>query len=159
MIARLTRARGIKGEISSVPLSDNPERVTRVYIRDIPLEIERTWWHQDKLVFKFAGIDTMTDAEKLNGADVCIPLEERAPLPEGEYYHSDLIGAQVIDLTTQHVIGQVRGWQEYGGPPLIEVTAPDGREILIPFVKDICREIDPAAKRIGAVLPDGLLDL
>jgi 16S rRNA processing protein RimM len=118
--------------------------------------IERIWDHDGTLIFKFAGIDSINDAEKLRGAEVRVPFEERAPLEEGEYYQSDLLGCEVRDLATGRVIGKVTGWEEYGGPSLLEVD--DGR-ILIPFVKAICPEVDLSARVIRVTLPEGLEDL
>jgi ribosomal 30S subunit maturation factor RimM len=53
----------------------------------------------------------------------------------------------------------VRGIEEYGGPVLLTVSAPDGREVSIPFARSICREIDTQRKRIRAWLPPGLEEL
>ena len=145
--------------MASIPLSDDPERVTRVFVNGIARQVERTWWHRDRLIFKFEGIDSMTEAEKLQGADVCIPKEERALLPDGEYYQTDLIGCQVVDAASGKSIGVVEDWQEAGGPALLQVRAEDGREILIPFAAAICTEIDPAGRRIGVNMPEGLADL
>lgn len=122
----------------------------------MPFEVERIWRHKESLVFKFAGVDSISAAEPLEGAEVCIPKEERAALPEGEFYQSDLIGCQVLDGKTGRLIGVVRDWQEYGGPPLLEVQGENGKEILIPFAKAICTAIQPDAKRIVVDLPEGL---
>ncbi len=56
-------------------------------------------------------------------------------------------------------VGVVKGVEEYGGPPLLRVEAADGREILVPFARSICREIDVAAKTIRVELPEGLREL
>ena len=53
----------------------------------------------------------------------------------------------------------VRGVEDYGGPSLLRVETADGREILIPFARSVCREIDVAAKIIRADLPQGLTEL
>ena len=81
MVAQLTRARGNKGEIAAVTLSDHPERIKRAYVNGTPLDVERVWWHDGRLIFKFAGVDSISAAEALAGLDVCIPADERAPLP------------------------------------------------------------------------------
>lgn len=159
IIAHLTRTRGNKGEIAAIPLSDHPERVKRVFVNGSELNVERIWRHDQKLIFKFAGIDSISDAERFENCDACIPLKERAPLAEGEYYQSDLVGCTVVDVTTGKTLGTVTDWQEYGGPPLIEVTAPDGREILIPFALSICKEVDLAARMVRVELPEGLAEL
>jgi 16S rRNA processing protein RimM len=130
--------------------------VTRVFVHEKPLEVERIWRHKDALIFKFVGVDSISAAEPFEGADVCIPKEERVPLPEGEYYQSDLVGCQVLDAGTGRLIGVVADWQEYGGPPLLEVQGENGKEILIPFAKSICVKIEPESKRILVDLPEGL---
>lgn len=144
--------------MAAIPLSDRAERVSSVLVNGSPLEIERIWRHKDALIFKFAGVDSISAAEPFEGAEVCIPKEERAALPEGEYYQSDLIGCQVLDANTQRIIGVVTDWHEYGGPPLLEVQGENGKEVLIPFAKAIFKTIDPQAKTILVELPEGLED-
>ena len=109
--------------------------------------------HGDHLIIKFQGVDTISDAEKLAGAEVSIPFEQRAELPEDEVYQSDLIGCQVIDATGRS-LGVVTEFEETGGTPLLHVG-----DLLIPFAKSICVTIDPANKRIVVNPPDGLLNL
>ena len=139
-------------------LTDNPQRLRRVIVNGRPFEVETVWLHQRQVIFKLRGIDSISDAERLVGADVCIPLEERPAPAEGEYYQTDLIGCEVVDGQGTR-LGTVEAWQEYGGPSLLEIRTTDGREVLIPFAKSICKAIDLSAKRIVVDLPEGLLDL
>ena len=118
------------------------------------MEVERTWMHGDHLIFKFQGVDTISDAEKLAGAEVSIPFEQRAELPEDEVFESDLMGCEVFD-TTGRSLGVVTDFQETGGTPLLQV----GNDLLIPFAKSICTKVDLDNKQIIVNLPDGLLDL
>ena len=118
--------------------------------------VEEVWEHDGALVFKFEGIDSISDAEKLRGAEVQIPRSERVELEPGEYFHSDLIGCEVRERVSGRVVGRVTNFEEYGGPPLLEV---DGGRLLIPFVKAICTEIRPEEKLILVDLPEGLEDL
>ena len=114
--------------------------------------------HGDHLIFKFQGVDTISDAEKLAGAEVSIPLEQRAELADDEVYQSDLVGCEVIDATGRS-LGVVSDFQETGGTPLLEVKTAAGRELLIPFATSICIKIDLENKQIVVDPPDGLLDL
>jgi 16S rRNA processing protein RimM len=152
-IARLTRPRGNKGELVAFPLSKQPGRVKSVFVNEKPMEVERTWMHGDDLILKFRGVDTISDAEKLAGAEVAIPFEQRAALGEDEYYESDLIGCEVFDSTGRS-LGRVTYFAQNGGTSLLHVG-----DLLIPFAKSICVEIDPANQRIVVNLPDGLLTL
>jgi len=160
-IAALVKPRGNKGELTAVSLSSKRERfahLSKVCLFGDGSEytVERVWDHDGTLVFKFAGVDSINDAEKLRGMEVRVPFEERVPLDEGEYFQSDLIGCEVRDLGTGRLIGRVTGWEEYGGPSLLDV---DNGRILIPFVKAICPEIDTEARVIKVQLPEGLEQL
>jgi 16S rRNA processing protein RimM len=164
-IAQLGRARGLRGEITGYSLSSKPDRFARLktvrLIADTPAvpatyEVEEVWEHAGALVFKFVGVDTMTDAEKLRGADVQVPRSERVELEPGEYFHSDLIGCEVRDRVSGRIVGKVTSFEEYGGPALLEI---DGGRLLIPFVKAICVDIRPDEHLIVADIPEGLEDL
>ena len=121
--------------------------------------VERVWVHDGRTVFKFAGIDSIDQAEEWAGADLLVPEAERVRAEEGEFFHADLIGCVVVGKDAAEPIGVVTAVEEFGGPPLLKVAAPNGRQILIPFALSICREIDVAAKRIRVELPEGLLEL
>jgi len=123
-------------------------------VNEVPMEVENTWMHGDHLILKFKGVDTISDAEKLAGADVAIPFEQRATLAEQEYYQSDLIGCEVVDAAGRS-LGVVTDFEETGGAPLLRV----GEDLLIPFAKSICTHIDLEHKQITVNPPEGLLDL
>jgi 16S rRNA processing protein RimM len=140
--------------LAALPLTSQPERLKSVFVNESPMEVERTWMHGDHLIFKFQGVDTISEAEKLAGAAVSIPFEQRAKLVEDEIYQSDLVGCEVLDATGRS-LGFISDFQETGGTPVLEV----GNNLLIPFAKAICTKIDLENKRITVDLPDGLIDL
>jgi 16S rRNA processing protein RimM len=163
-VAALGRARGNRGEVTAWPLSDKPSRyqdLREVYLakagvpEERPYTVEEVWFHQGVLVFKFQGVDTIADAEKLTGAEVRVPAAERVALEEGEYFQSDLVGCEVIERASGQRLGRITGWEDGGGAGLLVV---DGHW-LIPFARSICVEIDPAAGRIAVDLPAGLKDV
>jgi 16S rRNA processing protein RimM len=117
--------------------------------------VESTWFHSGTLIFKFRGVDSMTDAERLAGAEVRVPLSQRVALDPGEFFLSDLEGCQVVDRRTGDALGRITGWEDAGGSGLLVV---DGAWT-IPFVRSLCVEIEPAARRIAVELPEGLKDL
>lgn len=160
-LAILLHARGIRGEIAADGLGSKPERYKTIgtaWLVDAdenarPLEIEEVWEHKGGLVFKFRGVNTMDDARMLEKTELRIPATERPPAPEGEFYHSDLVGCQVF-LKDGTSVGPVTGWQDYGASGLLEVG-----ELLIPFASAICIEIDVPGRRIVIDPPEGLLGL
>jgi 16S rRNA processing protein RimM len=160
-VAVLGRPRGNRGELTATSLSSRPERFAR--LKGVRLagdgssyEVEEVWEHSGELVFKFKGIDSISDAERLRGAEVQVPLAERVELDPGEYFHSDLIGCEVRDRASGRAIGKVTNFEEFGGPPLLEI---DNGRMLIPFVKAICVYIRPDEKVIHVEIPEGLEDL
>jgi 16S rRNA processing protein RimM len=153
LIARLVRARGNKGELAAVALSSRPDRVKSVFVGETPMEVENAWMHGDELVLKFKGVDTISDAEKLAGADVAIPFADRAALDDGEFYLSDLVGCEVFDSSGRS-LGVVTDFEETGGAPLLHVG-----DLLIPFAKSICVQVDTGQKKIVVDPPDGLISL
>jgi len=163
-LAALRRARGIRGELTAENLGSNPERFQpglRVHLlaslesgQSRRVDVEKCWFHQGAPVFKFVGIDTRTEAETLQGWFVCIPEEERPPVEPGEVYLSDLVGCEVVALDGRR-IGAVTGWQDAGGAVILEL----GDDVLIPFVPQICQDVNLAERRIRVDLPEGLEDL
>jgi 16S rRNA processing protein RimM len=155
-IGVITRPRGIRGEVSVIPLTSRPERFSdlhRVFLfgDGAPFEVESVWEHSGRWIFKFRGVDSITDAERLRAAEIRVPAGERAPVDEGEFFHSDLEGCEVVDASGRS-LGQVAGFVEAGGSGLLELTSG----LLIPFARAICREIDTVARRIVVDLPEGL---
>ena len=161
-IAQLGKPRGVRGEILGYSLSSKPDRFAKLktvrLLTDTAAiyDIEEVWEHKGGLVFKFARVDSMEAAEKLRGADVQVPKSERIELEPGEYFHSDLIGCEVRERVSGRVVGKVTNFEEYGGPPLLEI---DKGRLLIPFVKQICVDIRPQDGVILTDLPEGLDDI
>lgn len=154
VVAALRRTRGNKGELIATSLSSHPDRFERlriVYLRGKEFTVERTWLTPaGDVVFKFAGIDSISAAEPLAGIDVEIPSEERIETEPGEYFLSDLVGCSVVDR--DEPIGTVSGWQELPGQVLLEAG-----KLEIPF--GLVKKVDLEAKRIDVELPIGFREL
>ncbi|HMD31282.1 MAG TPA: ribosome maturation factor RimM [Candidatus Acidoferrales bacterium] len=179
-LARIVRPRGLKGEVAAQILTDFPERLTR--LREVWLAAPargdgaalperlarvRACWiatsRGGQAIFHFEGCDSIPQAEALVGYEVQVPMEDRTKLPRGKHYVSDLVGCEVYerprDAAQLERLGAVRDVEfPGGGAPLLVVESPTG-EILIPMVEGICVLVDPAARRIEVVLPEGLRDL
>jgi 16S rRNA processing protein RimM len=190
LVAHILKARGNKGEVAAELLTDFPERLTRlqeVFVghaegKNEPrrMALKSCWLsqnHRRQAVFHFAGVESISEAEKFRGLEVLLPFEQRVTLPAGQYFVADLIGCSVFEspvtppivtsspcllAEAPSLLGTVRDVQfpgeEFSGTPLLEVETSQG-EILIPLAVDICTKIDTAARRIDVVLPDGLRDL
>jgi 16S rRNA processing protein RimM len=100
----------------------------------------------------------MNAAEALAGAELKMATADIGPLPEGTFYHHDLVGCEVRDRDA-HVIGRVTSVEGTMERSRLVVEAADGKAMLIPMVADICVRVDPAARIIVVDPPEGLLDL
>ncbi len=168
-LAHLLRPQGRKGELLAELLTDFPEKFTGRVVLVGPAEytIESyflpTGRNAGRVVLKFANVDSINDAEKLNGLDVTIPEEDRAPLEEDAAYISDLVGCTVFD--GEREVGLIEDVEAPAGSVTLDlasmlvVRAADGSERLIPFVKAYIVSIEIAAKRIRMRLPEGLLEI
>jgi 16S rRNA processing protein RimM len=124
--------------------------------------VEDLWPHKSFLVLKFQGIDTISDAEPLVGAELQLPRSERAELEPGWTYLSDLIGCTVFD--GQREIGEIEDVQFGAGEaPLLVVR---GREkdktklpYEIPFAEAYLEKLDLEHKQVRMKLPEGLLEV
>jgi len=163
-VAVLGKTRGNRGEITAEALSSKAERfqsLKEVHLFSVNppaherMVVENVWVHNGVLIFKFAGIDSISDAERLRGAEVRVPWTDRAPLDPGEYFQSDLLGCEVVESRTGVSLGRVTAWEDGGGSGLLVLEGG----ALIPFARSICVEIDPQRKRIAVDLPEGLREL
>jgi len=165
VVAEILRPRGNRGEVCARSQTDVPGRLNGLQEAkarladgsDVDVPLAEAWQHRGDWVLKFAGVDSITEAERFRGADLWVPLAERGTLADGEWFQSDLLDCAVVDGSSGRVLGKVEGWQQYGGPSLMEVRV-DGREVLIPFVPAIC-QVNIAERVVLVNMPDGLLEL
>ncbi len=182
-LARVRSPQGRKGEVFAEILTDFPEKFAErrhLFLlgapdllllgaretkptspQSRPVELTNYWLHKGGIVLHFAGVDSISAAEELNGLIVAIPRAERAPLAEGEAYVGDLIGCILVDVAGPEPvqIGEIEDVDRSVGPvPLLVVRGARG-EVLIPFARSYLRHIDLEGRRMEMALPEGLIDL
>jgi 16S rRNA processing protein RimM len=121
------------------------------------LKIEGFWPHKGHLVLKFAGVDSISDAEMLVGCELQVPLEQRAQLEPGWTYVSDLVGCTVFDGDRE--IGTVEDVRFGAGEAPLLVVKAGAKEFEVPYAEAYLQSVDPGHKQIRMLLPDGLLEV
>jgi len=162
-IARIVKRRGVRGEVAAELLTDFPERFSsldevRIFNgeKEYWEKIEKHWFHKNRVILKFRGRDRPEEVEELIGGDVQVSEDQRVSLPQDNYYHSDLIGCQVLE--DEEVLGGVTGIFETGAAGCnLVVTRADGREFMVPLVREFVLKVDVEKKVIQVNLPSGLL--
>mgnify|MGYP001248623149 CR=1 FL=1 len=158
IIGEVLGAHGQDGELRVRVLTEFPERFkcgAQLYIDGAPYTIQSSKHHRDTAILKLSGIDTPSQATLLRHKSLAIPENERHELPEGRYYHHDIIGLEVW-TSAGTLIGRVSQILNTGGND-VYVVNDSGKEVLIPAVKDVVKEIDPAQGRITIEAIEGLL--
>lgn len=163
-LATVLKPRGNKGEVLVNLLTPDIERLREVHTVTCfelasatprQLEVEDVWMHQEKAVVKFAGVDTISDADRLRGLDLCIPLSARRQLQEGEVFLSDLVGCRLFD-SKDSLLGTVEDVYEEGAQVWLQL---DTNGALVPWVPAFFPVQDIPNKRLVADLPEGLLEV
>ena len=122
------------------------------------VQVEELWPHKGMLVLKFDGIDTISDAEPLVGAELQLPSSERAELEPGWTYLSDLVCCTVFD--GEREIGPIEDVTFGAGEaPLLVVKSGTKLPYEIPFAQAYLEKVDPERKQVRMRLPEGLLDV
>lgn len=153
IIGRILREWGLKGELMVLPLTFNPERFLK--LREVAIQfqgvvekkkIKSVRPHKNHLLLSFDDCEIPEDARKYRSALIKISKSESPELPEGIYYHYQIIGLMVY--TPDDVcLGQVDTILETGSND-VYVVRRDDEEYLIPAIQDVIREIDLESKRM-----------
>ena len=151
---------GIKGKLKVKVVTDFPQRFTplsKIYINRQPMTIDSTEWHKGQAIIKLNTIDDIEDAQRLRGQPVEIHYSQLQTLPEGQYYHFQLIGLEV--WTTQgELLGNITEILTTESNDNYVVSGAEG-EILVPAIEDVVKSIDLNQGRIVIEAIEGLLSL
>lgn len=160
IIGRILAPWGIEGKLKVKVITDFPQRFapsSTVYINQQPVTINSTEWHNGEVIIKLNMVDDTEAARRLRGQPVEIHPSQVYSLPEGQYYHFQLIGLEV--WTTQgELLGNItevltaKSNDNY-------VIKGEGGEILIPAIEDVVKSIDLNQGRIIIEAIPGLLSL
>jgi 16S rRNA processing protein RimM len=153
-------AHGIRGELKCRIVTDFPSRRFRrghmVVVDGAPRTIRAARVQGMTVLLKLDEIDDRDAAETFRGKEIQIRLEDAVALPKGQYFWHQVIGLQVEDATTNEPLGEVTDILETGANDVYVVRGGRG-EILVPAIKDVIKQIDPAAGRMLIQPLPGLL--
>jgi 16S rRNA processing protein RimM len=164
----VVKTQGRRGEVAVEILSDVPDRFSvGMKLLVLPresnadrreLELEELWPHKGLLVLKFAGVDSISEAELLVGCELQVPRSQRSELRSGWTYMSDLVGCTVLDHGRE--IGRIEDVQFGAGEaPLLIVRDGAATPAEIPFAEAYLDGVDLDRKQVRMKLPEGLLEV
>ncbi len=161
VIGKIRRPHGLAGEALVEIYTDFPERLapkTLVFVGAAhqPLTIRKRRPHKDGLLLTFEDITTPEQVGLLRNQMLSIPAVDRPPLPEGEYYHHQILGLSVVDENGQD-LGRLTEILETGANDVYVVTRDDGTELLLPAIADVVLDVDLPRKTMRVHLLPGLI--
>jgi 16S rRNA processing protein RimM len=164
-VGRIGRPHGIRGDVVVGVRTDEPElRFARGSRLDTdpadvgPLTVAAIKWHSGELLVRFEGIGDRDAAAELRGTWLTVDSATIAPPADpDEFRDADLVGLSVrtLDGTPVGTVDDVL----HSGQDVLVIKSPDGRDIMIPFVKPLVPEVDVPGGYLAINPPEGLLNL
>lgn len=161
----ITATHGIRGEVKVFPTTDDPERfldLETVYLdtgrEKKLLTISSVKFFKQFVILKFKEFDNINDVEPFRKKSLLVMREQAVPLEEDEYFIADLIGLRVI-TDEDKVLGELTDVLETGANDVYQVTDENGKEILLPAIKDCILSVDLEKGEMKVHILEGLLDL
>ena len=161
----ITATHGIRGEVKVFPTTDDPERfldLETVYLdtgrEKKLLTISSVKFFKQFVILKFKEFDNINDVEPFRKKWLLVTRDQAVPLEEDEYFIADLIGLRVI-TDEDKVLGKLTDVLETGANDVYQVTDENGKEILLPAIKDCILSVDLEKGEMKVHILEGLLDL
>lgn len=162
-IGQIVNTFGIKGQVKVKPFTDDIkkfEKLKEIYIEkknELKLfQIEKVNYSKNMVILKLKGIETPEEAEKLRNSYIKIDRKNAKKLPEGTYYIADLIGLDVY-TDENKLLGKVDYIYNAGSSDIYVVKDEQGKEILLPAIKDVLKQVDLKNGKIIVHIIEGLI--
>ena len=162
-IGQIVNTFGIKGMVKVKPFTDDIRRfdeLKTVYVEKnstkTEYEIEEVKYHKDMVLIKFKGIDKVEQAEMLRNSYLTVSRNSVEKLEEGRYYIVDLLGLEVY-TDEQILLGTLEDIFNTGSNDIYVVKDKQGKQILLPAIQDVIKQIDIENKKIIVHLLPGLI--
>ena len=162
-IGQIVNTFGIKGMVKVKPFTDDIRRfdeLKNVYVErkdnQMEYEIEEVKYHKDMVLIKFKGIDKIEQAELLRNSYLSISRDSVEELEEGRYYIVDMLGLEVY-TDEQILLGTLEDIFNTGSNDIYVVKNKEGKQILLPAIQDVIKQIDMENKKIIVHLLPGLI--
>lgn len=162
-IGQIVNTFGIKGFVKVNPFVDDISRfddLKKVYIKKQKvlkeLEVEEVKYHKNMVLVKFKGIDKVEEAETLRNSYLEVDRENAIELQEGEYFIADLLGLDVI-TDEGNTLGKLEDIFNTGSNDIYVVKDELGKQILLPAILEVIKEINLEEKKILIHLLEGLI--
>jgi len=161
-IGQIVNTNGLKGTVKVKPFTDDIkefETFKSIYIQKgkelIEFRIEKVGYIKNMVLLKLQGIDDINEAEKYRNFYLKINRNTLPKLPENTYYIADLLKCEVVTCEGE-LLGVVDDVFNTGSNDIYAIKDKDGKQLLIPAIKEVIKHIDIPNKKIIVKLMEGL---
>jgi len=161
-IGQIVNTNGLKGILKIKPFTDNItefETFEKIYIQKgkelIEFRIEQVRYNKNMVLLKLEGIDDINKAEEYRNLYLKVNRDALPDLPDNTYYIVDLLDCNVVTEEGEN-LGQVKDVFNTGSNDIYDVKDENGKQILIPAIKEVVKNIDITNKKIIVKLMEGL---
>lgn len=158
-IGKVVKTQGNKGELRVLPyldFFDHLKKLDFVYIQNKKLEVQGIRPHNQFIVLKLKGCDSIDSGKEFVGCSVEVPKSRIKELSKDQFYWHDILGLSVFD-EEGNSYGQIEDIFPTGSNDVFVVKEKE-KEILIPAIKDVIKEINLKEKKVIIHLIDGLIE-
>ena len=162
-IGQIVNTSGLKGILKIKPFTDDIKKFSNlktIYIKTksglTEFKIEQVRYVKNMVMLKLAGIDTVEEAEKYRNLYIKILRDQEEELEEGSYYVVDILGCKVNTDTNQE-LGKVVDVFQTGSNDVYVVKDEQGKQTLLPAIKQVIKNVDIKNKIITVHLLEGLV--
>ncbi|MFS0751869.1 ribosome maturation factor RimM [Oceanobacillus sp. 1P07AA] len=163
-IGKIVNTHGIRGEVKVVRITDFEDRFTpgnKVYLQDEnnykPLTIDTHRVHKGFDLIQFKGYGNINDVEAFKGLMLSIDEDQLTDLEEDAYYYHEIVGCKVI-TTDGAELGKVKEILSPGANDVWVVQRVKAKDLLIPYIEQVVKEVDIDNQLIKIQLMEGMLD-
>lgn len=161
----ITSTHGVRGEVKVFPTTDDVQRFKRLKEvlldtgRELkPMEVESVKFFKNMVILKFKGFDNINDIEIYKGKDLLVTRDKAVKLAPNENFIVDLIGLNVVTDEGED-FGVMKDVIQTGANDVYVVEMKNGKEVLLPAIKQCILDVDLDAQKMTVHVMDGLLDL
>ena len=162
-IGQIVNTFGIDGLLKVKPFTDDIKRfdkLKKVYIAEknnlTEFVVEGVKYHKGLVLLKLKGIYDINTAEQYKGMYLKINRQDAVQLPKNSYFIADLLGLEVYD-ENNIFLGYIDDIFPTGSNDVYVVKNTDGKQILLPAIKSVIKNIDLENKKITVKLIEGLV--
>ena len=162
-IGQIVNTNGLKGVVKVKPFTDDIkefETFENIYVQIkaelVEYKIESVRYAKNMVFLKLKGIDTIEEAESLRSFYIKVERDALPKLEENTYYIVDLLECEVVTIDGEN-LGKMDDIFNTGSNDIYVVKNEEGKQILLPAIKEVIKDVDIPNKKITVKLMEGLI--